>query len=92
MVPERTLSVCHFGTSEGMSMNEKINNRLSLLSKLSYYASHGIKLFVQDKPASPEQTVRTVMEEGGSYMADYVDDDEGSLSEIRFDRVENVWV
>ncbi|MCR5025689.1 MAG: hypothetical protein K6A90_15370 [Lachnospiraceae bacterium] len=71
---------------------DEISSKLNLLSTLSYYANHGIKLFVQDRPASPEQTVITVMEEGGSYMADYVDDDKGSLSEIRFDRVENVLV
>ncbi|MBQ7724240.1 MAG: hypothetical protein IJT63_01410 [Lachnospiraceae bacterium] len=71
---------------------DEISSKLNLLSTLSYYANHGIKLFVQDRPASPEQTVMTVMEEGGSYMADYVDDDKGSLSEIRFDRVENVLV
>ncbi len=71
---------------------DEISSKLSLLSTLSYYANHGIKLFVQNRPASPEQTVMTVMEEGGSYMADYVDDDKGSLSEIRFDRVENVLV
>ncbi len=71
---------------------DEISSKLNLLSTLSYYANHGIKLFVQNRPASPEQTVMTVMEEGGSYMADYVDDDKGSLSEIRFDRVENVLV
>ncbi len=71
---------------------DEISSKLNLLSTLSYYANHGIKLFVQDRPASPEQTVMTVMEEGESYMADYVDDDKGSLSEIRFDRVENVLV
>ena len=68
---------------------DEISSKLNLLSKLSYYANHGIRLFVQNKPSSPEQTVMTVMEEGESYMADYVDNDDGSLSEIRFDRVEN---
>ena len=71
---------------------DEINSKLRLLSTLSYYANHGIRLFVQNRPASPEQTVMTVMEEGGSYMADYVNDDKGDLSEIRFDRVENVLV
>lgn len=71
---------------------DEISSKLNLLSTLSYYANHGIKLFVQNRPASPEQTVMTVMEEGGSYMADYVDDDKGSLLEIRYDRVENVLV
>jgi len=71
---------------------DEINSKLNLLSTLSYYANHGIRLFVQNRPASPEQTVMTVMEEGESYMADYVDDDNGSLSEIRFDRVENALV
>ncbi len=72
-------------------MND-LSSKLSLLTKLSFYANNGIKLYVQDMPASPEQTVMKVMEEGDSYMADYVDDDTGSLSEIRFDRVENLIV
>ena len=66
---------------------EELSSKLHLLSELSYYASNGIKLYVQDKPSSPEQAVQTVMESGDSYMADYVDDDLGELSEIRFDRV-----
>ncbi len=69
-------------------MND-LSSKLNLLSKLSYYANNGIKLYVQGRSTSPEQTVMTVMEEGSSYMADYVDDDLGFLSEIRFDRVEH---
>ncbi len=67
-----------------------LSSKLSLLSTLSFYANNGIKLFVQDRPLSPEQTVQTVMEEGTSYMADYIDDDRGILSEIRFDRVDDL--
>lgn len=66
-----------------------LNSKLNLLSTLSYYANNGIQLFVQDEPLSPEETVQTVMEEGTTYMADYVDDDSGSLSEIRFDRIKD---
>ena len=68
---------------------DDLSSKLNLLSKLSFYANNGIKLYVQDRPASPEQAVMTVMEEGSSYMADYVDDETGFLSEIRFDRVEH---
>ncbi len=66
------------------------SSKLNLLSTLSYYANNGIRLFVQNEPLSPEQTVRTVMESGKSYMADYVEDDRGLLSEIRFDRVDDI--
>ncbi len=66
-------------------------SKLSLLSTLSFYANNGIKLYVQNEPLSPEETVQTVMEEGTSYMADYIDDDRGLLSEIRFDRVEDLF-
>ncbi|MCR4590606.1 MAG: hypothetical protein K5668_07285 [Lachnospiraceae bacterium] len=69
---------------------DALSSKLRLLSTLSYYANHGIKLFVQDKLLSPEQTVQTVMEGGNCYMADYVDDDLGELSEIRFDRVDHL--
>ena len=72
-------------------MND-LSSKLNLLSTLSYYANNGIKLFVQDEPLSPEETVETVMEGKNSYMADYVDDDYGLLSEIHYDRVENLIV
>ncbi len=65
-----------------------LNDKLNFLSTLSFYANNGIRLYVQDKPVSPEQTVMKVMEEGSDYMADYVDDENGDLSEIRFDRVQ----
>ena len=68
---------------------DTLSNKLHLLSKLSYYANNGIKLYVQDKPLSPEQAFLKVMEGGDCYMADFVDDDLGELSEIRFDRVED---
>ncbi len=66
---------------------DNLQEKLNFLSTLSFYASNGIRLYVQDRPVSPEQTVMTVMEEGSDYMADYVDDENGDLSEIRFDRV-----
>jgi len=79
---------------KGKNMNNNgsvpSSSKLNLLSTLSYYANNGIRLFVQDKPLSPEQTVRTVMESGKSYMADYIEDDRGLLSEIRFDRVDDL--
>ncbi len=66
---------------------DELTDKLNFLSKLSFYANQGIRLYVQNKRLSPEQTVMTVMEEGSNYMADYVDDENGSLSEIRFDRI-----
>ena len=66
-----------------------LSSKLSLLSTLNYYANNGIRLFVQDEPLTPEETVQTVMEGGSSYMADYIDDDYGLLSEIRYDRVDD---
>ena len=72
-----------------MNNSSVLSSKLNLLSTLSFYANNGIRLFVQDEPLSPEQTVQTVMESGKSYMADYIDDDRGLLSEIRFDRVDD---
>ena len=66
---------------------KSLKEKLDFLSTLSFYANNGIRLYVQDEPVSPEQTVMAVMEEGSDYMADYVDDENGDLSEIRFDRI-----
>ncbi len=62
--------------------------RLGLLYLLSRYTEKGIRLFLSGRPASPEHTANAVMEEG-TYMADYVRNEAGELTEIRYDKVFN---
>ncbi len=57
-------------------MND-LSNRLSLLSKLSFYANNGIKLY-------ESSSLVALKEEGTGHMAENVDDDRDSLSERRF--------
>ena len=51
---------------------DDISERMNLFNKLSRYVEMGIKLILQGRPASPQQTADIVMEEFGCYMADYV--------------------
>ncbi len=66
---------------------DDISERMNLFNKLSRYVEMGIKLILQGRPASPQQTADIVMEEFGCYMADYVQDADGVLKEIRYDRI-----
>lgn len=47
----------------------------------------GIKLFMDGKPASPEQIAGKCVREDFVYMADYVIAETGQLKEIRYDRI-----
>lgn len=47
----------------------------------------GIKLFMDGKPASPEQIAGKCVRENFVYMADYVIAETGKLKEIRYDRI-----
>ena len=62
---------------------------LSLLLKLTKYASDGVELYLDNKPATPDEIVSavSVRENGENYMPDYVDDNDGELFQIRYDRV-----
>ncbi len=59
------------------------------LQTLHAYKDAGISLFLEDRPVSPRKAAYVcIVRERGRYMSDFVTDDNGKLSEIRFDRVE----
>ena len=45
-------------------------------------------LYMDDRPASPEEVVRKCMQEQTVYMPDYVLNDMGILEQVRFDRID----
>lgn len=58
-----------------------------LKEKLENVRKSGVRLFLEGKPASPEDIADKCVCENAIYMADYVLDDEGRLKELRYDRI-----
>ncbi|MDY5541370.1 MAG: hypothetical protein SPF60_08150 [Lachnospiraceae bacterium] len=60
----------------------------SLLNALIAYENAGIALTLGGRPASPYELARLcVIREKSCYMGDYIQDDDGNLTEIRFDKI-----
>lgn len=58
-----------------------------LKEKLENVRKSGVRLFLEGKPASPEDIADKCVCENAIYMADYVLDDDGRLQELRYDRI-----
>ncbi len=62
---------------------------LNLLLKLTEYVNNGVELYLGNEPATPEGIVNviSVCEGDEDYMPDYMDNEDGHLFRIRYDRV-----
>lgn len=59
-----------------------------LMKELCYYEDRGICLYLEGQNCSSYQVVEACMlKEGIIYMRDYVEDEDGRLVQISFDRV-----
>lgn len=48
----------------------------------------GVNLYLEDRPASPEEIARKFfVSEDAVYMPDFVTDTDGKLREVRYDKV-----
>lgn len=57
----------------------------ALYAELEAYEHMGVRMGIDDHPASPMQIVKAHMiREDASYMRDYVMDDDGKLRELLF--------
>lgn len=61
-----------------------------LQKNLEVMCQRGIALFLEGEPSTPVEIAGKCMHEDSCYMADYVLDDKGFLTELRYDRV-TVW-
>lgn len=61
--------------------------RQNIQTELDAMQNSGVVLYIDDRPASPEQIAAKCVREKMTYMADYVMADTGQLKEIRYDRV-----
>ncbi len=74
--------------SDGLGSDpDLLEEKLKLLLELSDYVSRGIGLYVADRLSTPQKAVQLVMDGEGSYMADFVKNEKGKLTEIRYDRI-----
>lgn len=58
-------------------------------AQLNRMLKKGIGLYLEKKPSTPEEIANacSVCEEGSAYMPDFVLDEDGSLKEVRYDKV-----
>ncbi len=71
-------------------MNNDMRARLDMLLTLDNLVSKGISLFISGQKATPEEVVSSVMlNEESDYMADFVQDENGRLQQICYDRIDN---
>lgn len=63
------------------------NREQELRETLRQAKNSGISLFLEGKPATPEDIAGKCVCEESIYMADYVLDASGKLRELRYDKV-----
>ena len=63
------------------------DDELLLKKKLENIRQSGVCLFLEGKPATPDEIAGRCVCEEAVYMADYVMDENGSLKELRYDKV-----
>lgn len=60
----------------------------ALLKQMKHYRKQGVEILLSGEPSSPEQIASAcAVNEHGCYMGDYVWDEKGKLTEIRYDKV-----
>lgn len=60
---------------------------MTMKSRLEDILSQGIELYLDGQPSSPTIIVERFVREDVVYMPDFVIDDDGVLTQIRYDRV-----
>ncbi len=62
--------------------------QFELMMQLGDYAERGIPLFFENVPSTPYEIANNLLvRENEVYMADFVRDDRGNLTQIRYDHV-----
>ncbi len=64
---------------------ERLRSRVC--AELEQLYQNGVDLFVDNRAVRPEEAVARAVRENSPYMADYVLDSRGALTQVRFDRV-----
>jgi hypothetical protein len=63
--------------------------KFQLQSELEEYVNEGMLLWLNGRLSNPEQIAQAcLIEEENNYMRDYIQDDEGELKGVAFDKVQ----
>ena len=64
------------------------DDEIELEKRLKRMTGQGVDLYLEGKPASPEEIARRYFVcEDAVYMPDFVMDEKGKLTQVRYDRV-----
>lgn len=71
-------------------MNEKEvqSARETMRMQLQKVQERGVGLYMDNRPASPDEVARRCVQEQTVYMPDYVLNEMGILEQVRFDRID----
>lgn len=62
-----------------------------LKKELKLYQKSGIQLFMDGEPSTPKDIARAcLIAEGGGYMRDYTEDEQGRIARVDFDRIREI--
>ena len=66
------------------------DDEIELKKRLKLIHERGVNLYMDGEPASPEEIARKFfVNEDADYMPDFVTDDNGALTEVRYDKVKD---
>ncbi len=71
---------------EDMTLQDKIDSALLKL-QLEKFEKGGVRLYLNGVPSTTEYIVDHCVNEDTVYMPDYVADENGKITEIRYDRI-----
>lgn len=71
-----------------MRENDRGNKKFRLLVELEIYQDRGVSLWLEGTRSTPIQVMEACLaKETNSYMRDYVQNDEGEIVQLRFDKI-----
>ena len=68
-------------------MSKNKSEMISMKSRLEAILEQGIELYLDGKPASPAGIVERFVMEDSVYMPDFVIDEDGILTQVRYDKI-----
>ncbi len=71
-----------------MSEKEVQSARETMRMQLQKVQERGVGLYMDNRPASPDEVARRCVQEQTVYMPDYVLNEMGILEQVRFDRID----
>lgn len=68
-------------------MSKSKSEMMSMRDRLEAILDQGIELYLEGRPASPDGIVERFVREDTVYMPDFVINEEGVLTQIRYDKI-----